>query len=50
MNFKKNFTNEKYFNNNYFLVLFCGFIRMKVDTALILAGLSDVVDYSLLRK
>ena len=48
--FKDISTDKKYLNNNYFLLLFCGFIRMKVDTTLILGGCSDVVDYSLLGK
>ena len=47
---KKGSTHKKYLNNNYFRLLFSGFIRMKVDTTLILAGCLDVTQYSLLRK
>ena len=47
---KKGSIHKKYLNNNYFRLLFSGFIRMKVDTTLILAGCLDVTQYSLLRK
>ena len=47
---KKDFTHKKYLNDNYFRLLFSGFILMKVDTTLILAGCLDVTLYSLLRK
>ena len=49
-NLKKNPPTKNIWIMIIFLVLFSGFIRMKVDTTLILAGCSDVVDYSLLRK
>ena len=47
---KKGFTRKKYLNNNYFRLLFSGFMWMKVDTTLILGGCLDVTQYSLLRK
>ena len=47
---KKGSTHKKYLNDNYFRHSFSGFIRMKVDTTLILAGCLDVTQYSLLRK
>ena len=47
---KKDSTHKKYLDNNYFRVLCSGFIQMKVDTTLILAGCLDVTQYSLLRK
>ena len=39
---KKGSTHKKYLNNNHFRLLFSGFIRMKVDTTLSLAGCLDV--------
>ena len=50
MHFKKGFHLDKHLNNNYFHLLFSGFIRMKLDKTLILAGCFDVAQYSLLRK
>ena len=41
-NLKKGFTRKKYLTNNYFRLLFSGFIRMKVNTTLSLAGCLDV--------
>ena len=40
--FNKGSTHKKYLDNNYFRLLFSGFIRMKVETTLILGGCLDV--------
>ena len=48
--FKKGSHHKKNLNNNCFRILFSGYIQMKVDTTLILAGCLDVTQYSLLRK
>ena len=47
---KDNSTHKKYLNNNYFPLLLFGFIRMKMNTTLILAKHFAVIQYSLSRK